>query len=45
MENLYHQTNSLIQETQKCFQHLNSGHSDSTQIENEIQTKIASVNA
>lgn len=46
MENLYHQTNRLIHETQQSFQLLNSNHQvDSTQVENDIETKIANVNA
>lgn len=46
MENLYHQTNRLIQETQQCFQLLNTNsNADSTHIEHDIETKLANVNA
>uniref|UniRef100_A0A0K8TS74 Putative golgi snap receptor complex member 2-like protein n=1 Tax=Tabanus bromius TaxID=304241 RepID=A0A0K8TS74_TABBR len=45
MEQLYHQTNRLIQETQESFQKLNSPQIDSSLVENEIQTKITAVNA
>uniref|UniRef100_U5EZ35 Putative golgi snap receptor complex member n=1 Tax=Corethrella appendiculata TaxID=1370023 RepID=U5EZ35_9DIPT len=45
MESLYHQTNSLIQEIQQCFQQLNKVGIDTLAVENEIQTKITMVNA
>ena len=45
METLYFQTNSLIQEIQTNFQQLNNVKSDPLAVENEIQTKIATVNA
>uniref|UniRef100_A0A1L8DUP4 Putative golgi snap receptor complex member n=1 Tax=Nyssomyia neivai TaxID=330878 RepID=A0A1L8DUP4_9DIPT len=45
MEPLYHQTNKLIQETQACFQQLNSSQGDVGSVESEIQTRIAAVNA
>lgn len=45
MEPLYHETNRLIQEIQQCFQQLNNSQSDSFSVENQILTKIASVNA
>ncbi|GAB0092345.1 Probable Golgi SNAP receptor complex member 2 [Sergentomyia squamirostris] len=45
MEALYHQTNKLIQDTQQCFQQLNTAHVDLTSVESEIQLKIAAVNA
>ncbi|XP_055633045.1 probable Golgi SNAP receptor complex member 2 [Toxorhynchites rutilus septentrionalis] len=45
MEALYFQTNSLIQETQQCFQQLNNVRVDSVALEDEIHTKLATVNA
>ncbi|EAT43333.1 AAEL005217-PA [Aedes aegypti] len=45
MEALYFQTNSLIQETQQCFQQLSSVRVDSVAVEADIQTKLATVNA
>lgn len=45
MEQLYHETNRIIQETQKCFQELNNPKVDSSFVENTIATKIAAVNA
>ncbi|XP_001650534.2 probable Golgi SNAP receptor complex member 2 [Aedes aegypti] len=45
MEVLYFQTNSLIQETQQCFQQLSSVRVDSVAVEADIQTKLATVNA
>uniref|UniRef100_A0A182R5X2 Golgi SNAP receptor complex member 2 n=1 Tax=Anopheles funestus TaxID=62324 RepID=A0A182R5X2_ANOFN len=44
MEALYMQTNSLIQETQQCFQRLNDTRFDSGEIEHDIQMKITTVN-
>ncbi|XP_053681116.1 probable Golgi SNAP receptor complex member 2 [Anopheles nili] len=44
MEALYMQTNSLIQETQQCFQRLNDARYDSNEIEHDIEMKITSVN-
>lgn len=45
MEQLYHETNRVIQETQKYFQELNNPKADSAFIENTISTKLATVNA
>uniref|UniRef100_A0A6B2EGH9 Putative golgi snap receptor complex member 2 n=1 Tax=Phlebotomus kandelakii TaxID=1109342 RepID=A0A6B2EGH9_9DIPT len=45
MEPLYHQTNKLIQDTQECFQQLNTSHVDTASVESEIQSKIAAVNS
>jgi hypothetical protein len=45
MDELYHKTNKIIQEIQQNFQQLNSNQYDSALIENEIQTKISTVNA
>ncbi|XP_065079555.1 probable Golgi SNAP receptor complex member 2 [Ochlerotatus camptorhynchus] len=45
MEALYFQTNSLIQETQQCFQQLSSVRVDSVAVEADIQTKLVAVNA
>lgn len=45
METLYHQTNRLIQETQQCFQALNNNQTDTSAVENDILSKIATVNA
>uniref|UniRef100_A0A1Y9H2L8 Golgi SNAP receptor complex member 2 n=1 Tax=Anopheles dirus TaxID=7168 RepID=A0A1Y9H2L8_9DIPT len=44
MESLYMQTNSLIQETQQCFQRLNDSRFDSGEIEHDIELKITTVN-
>ncbi|XP_050071125.1 probable Golgi SNAP receptor complex member 2 [Anopheles maculipalpis] len=44
METLYMQTNSLIQETQQCFQRLNDSRFDSSEIEHDIAMKITTVN-
>lgn len=45
METLYHETNRLIQETQNLFQQLNHTNMDTSNVENNISTKIAMVNA
>ncbi|XP_037036602.1 probable Golgi SNAP receptor complex member 2 [Bradysia coprophila] len=45
MEQLYHETNRIIQETHQCFQELNNPKVDSIFVENTISTKIATVNA
>lgn len=45
MESLYHETNRIINDIQQCFQQLNNPQVDSSNIENQIQVKIASVNA
>lgn len=45
MDALYHQTNRIIQEIQQHFQQLNGPQSDLVKVENEIQMKIATVNA
>ncbi|XP_062562074.1 probable Golgi SNAP receptor complex member 2 [Armigeres subalbatus] len=45
MEALYFQTNSLIQETQQCFQQLSGVRVDSVTVEADIQTKLAAINA
>ncbi|XP_058129803.1 probable Golgi SNAP receptor complex member 2 [Anopheles ziemanni] len=44
MEALYMQTNSVIQETQQCFQRLNDVRYDSGEIEQDIEKKITIVN-
>lgn len=44
MEALYMQTNSLIQETQQCFQRLNDTRFASSEIEHDIEMKITTVN-
>uniref|UniRef100_A0A182P786 Golgi SNAP receptor complex member 2 n=1 Tax=Anopheles epiroticus TaxID=199890 RepID=A0A182P786_9DIPT len=44
MEALYMQTNSLIQETQQCFQRLNDSRFESSEIEHDIELKITTVN-
>ncbi|KFB38168.1 membrin [Anopheles sinensis] len=44
MEALYMQTNSVIQETQQCFQRLNDTRYDSGEIEQDIEKKITTVN-
>ena len=45
MDQLYHQTNRIIQEIQQNFQQLNGPQGDRTNTEYDIQTKIAMVNA
>ncbi|XP_058452066.1 probable Golgi SNAP receptor complex member 2 [Malaya genurostris] len=45
METLYFQTNSLIQQTQQCFQQLNNVRVDSVSVEADIQTKLTAINA
>lgn len=45
MDALYHSTNNVIQEIQRCFQQLNSPGVDAILVENEILTKMNSVNA
>lgn len=45
MEPLYHSTNKIIQEIQHSFQQLNTPGVDVLAYENEILTKIQSVNA
>ncbi|XP_053694643.1 probable Golgi SNAP receptor complex member 2 [Sabethes cyaneus] len=46
MEALYFQTNSIIQETQQCFQQLNNVRGgDTGSVEAEIQTKLTAVSA
>jgi hypothetical protein len=45
MEALYHTTNNVIQEIQRCFQQLNSPGVDAIAVENEILTKINAINA
>ena len=45
MDALYHTTNKVIQEIQQCFQQLNNPGADWIAVENEILTKITSVNA
>uniref|UniRef100_A0A182K4T4 Golgi SNAP receptor complex member 2 n=1 Tax=Anopheles christyi TaxID=43041 RepID=A0A182K4T4_9DIPT len=44
MEALYMQTNSIIQETQQCFQRLNDSRFESREIEHDIEMKITTVN-
>lgn len=44
MENLYHQTNKLIQQTQETFQRLERTPNDYVEIETEIQDKIKQIN-
>lgn len=44
MENLYHQTNKLIQQTQETFQRLESTPNCYVEIEAEIQEKIKQIN-
>ena len=44
MEPLYHQTNRLVQETQQCFEKLETaGDANSDAIEREIQARIDSI--
>lgn len=43
MENLYHQTNKLIQQTQATFQRLDNTN-NYIEIEDEIQEKIKQIN-
>ncbi|KAG5681471.1 hypothetical protein PVAND_010903 [Polypedilum vanderplanki] len=45
MDALYHSTNKIIHEIQQCFQQLNNPGVDSIAVENEIMTKINTVNA
>lgn len=45
MEQLYHETNRVIQEIQQCFQELNNPKIDLSFVENTISTKIVTVNA
>lgn len=45
MEALYHQTNKEIQDIQHCFQQLSGPGADALAIENEILTRIQTVNA
>lgn len=45
MDALYHQTNRIIQEIQRSFQKLNEPNIDVLAVENDIQTKIITVNA
>lgn len=45
MEPLYHETNRIIQEIYQTFQLLNNPQADLSNVENQIQVKIASVNA
>lgn len=45
MDALYHSTNNVIQDIQRCFQQLNSPGVDAIAVENEILTKINAVNA
>ncbi|XP_055608077.1 probable Golgi SNAP receptor complex member 2 [Uranotaenia lowii] len=45
MEALYFQTNSLIQETQQCFEQLSNTRVDTGAVEADIQTKLAAINA
>lgn len=45
MEPLYHATNKVIHEVQQCFQQLNNPGIDTLAMENEIMTKINSINA
>lgn len=44
MESLYFETNRLIQDTQNYFQSLNSGHHDTSEVENFILRNIATIN-
>lgn len=44
MENLYHQTNKLIQQTQQTFQRLESTPNSYVEIETDIQEKITQIN-
>ncbi|KAJ8934098.1 hypothetical protein NQ318_010881 [Aromia moschata] len=44
MDTLYNQTNKLIQQTQQCFQLLESNVKNAVEIEAEIQEKIDSIN-
>ncbi|KAF5297662.1 hypothetical protein FQA39_LY11993 [Lamprigera yunnana] len=45
MDSLYHQTNKLVQQTQECFQKLESKSKSHQEIEAEIQQKINSINS
>lgn len=45
MDQLYHSTNKVIQEIQQCFQQINNPGVDAIAVENEIMTKISTVNA
>lgn len=45
MDPLYHSTNKIIQDIQQCFQVINNPGVDSIAVENEIMTKISTVNA
>jgi hypothetical protein len=45
MDALYHSTNKIIQEIQHLFQTINNPGIDAIAIENEIMTKISTVNA
>lgn len=45
METLYHSTNKTIQEIQQCFLQLNSPGIDVIALENEILSRINTVNA